>query len=156
MTNGRLSRVLLLGITTIALVGWLAGAGAAGEPRRLYVGLDHAQVVDFPKTPFSKVSVTNPGIADVYVVSPTQILLSGRAAGVTSLLVFHAGQIDSFEVVVHPAPTVPPSAPLVPEKAHTVEVQRGAAVSQQVFAPDQNQAWVELGAVKAEPGAATK
>ena len=107
-------------------------------------------------TPITKVAVTNPGIADVYVVNPTQILLSGRQIGATSLLVFYRDQTESYEVMVHPAPIVNSRARLVPAKSHAVEVQRAGKVSQQLFVLDEDQAWVQLGGVKAEPEATAK
>jgi pilus assembly protein CpaC len=47
------------------------------------------------KEPFTRVSVTNPGIADVFVVTPNQILVSGKAVGTTSLIVFYPRSTSS-------------------------------------------------------------
>jgi Flp pilus assembly secretin CpaC len=106
--------------------------------------------------PISKIAVTNPGIADVYVINPTQILLSGKQAGTTSLMVFYPGRTENFDVVVHPVPVGNSRARLVPSESHAVEVQRAGKVSQQLFVRDEERAWVQLGSSKAEPEAAAK
>jgi len=146
----KLHGVLCGAIAGVALVATVA---SAGEPARLYVTIDKAEVVNFPSAPFSKVAVTNPNIADVHVVTPTQLLLSGRVAGTTSLLVFYPGRVEYFDVVVQPGPVGNSKARLVPTQSHTIEVQRGAKVTEQLFVRDEDQAWVQLGDQngKAEP-----
>jgi len=56
-------------------------------------------VLDF-KDPFSHISVTNPAIADIFVVTPNQVLIHGKAAGVTSLVVLYTDKTMYFDVVV--------------------------------------------------------
>jgi Flp pilus assembly secretin CpaC len=143
-------RVLCAAVMCVAVA---ATAGIAGEPARLYVTIDKAEVVNFPSTPFSKVAVTNPTIADVHVLTPTQLLLNGRVAGTTSLLVFYPGRVEYFDVVVHPGPMGNSRARLVPAQSHVIEIQRGAKVSEQLFVRDEDKAWVQLGDHngKAEP-----
>jgi pilus assembly protein CpaC len=46
------------------------------------------------------VSVTNPAIADVFVITPNQILVNGKAVGVTSLVVFYPDRTMFFDLVV--------------------------------------------------------
>jgi pilus assembly protein CpaC len=58
-----------------------------------------AQVVDF-KDAFTRVSVTNPNVADVFVISPRQILVNGKAVGTTSLVVFYPDRTVFFDVLV--------------------------------------------------------
>jgi Flp pilus assembly secretin CpaC len=143
----------VVGLT--AVVAMTTAAGAA-EPVRLYVTIDKAELVDLTTMPVTKIAVTNPNIADVYVVNPTQILLSGKQAGTTSLTVFYPGRTESFDVVVHPMPVGNSRARLVPSQSHAVEVQRAGKVSQQLFVRDEERAWVQLGNGKAEPEAAAK
>ena len=76
---------LLLMVTGLAL-GALPAIAAEGSVLRLEVTIGKSQVVEL-KEPFTRVSVTNPGIADVFVVTPNQILVSGKAVGTTSLIV---------------------------------------------------------------------
>src|SRR5438552_10950563 len=58
-----------------------------------------SQVIEL-KDAFTRVSVTNPSIADVFVVTPTQILVNGKAVGVTSLVVFYPSRTMFFDLVV--------------------------------------------------------
>jgi Flp pilus assembly secretin CpaC len=143
------------GVLCAAVMGVAVAATAAiaGEPARLYVTIDKAEVINFPSAPFSKVAVTNPNIADVHVLTPTQLLLNGRVAGTTSLLVFYPGRVEYFDVVVHPGPMGNSRARLVPTQSHVIEIQRGAKVSEQLFVRDEDKAWVQLGDHngKAEP-----
>jgi pilus assembly protein CpaC len=44
--------------------------------------------------------VTNPAIADVFVVTPNQILINGKAVGTTSLVAFYPTKTVFFDVVV--------------------------------------------------------
>lgn len=90
-----------------ATLAVFASAGAAvaadpGEQRmvRLEMTIGKAQVVDF-KDAFTRVSVTNPNIADVFVISPRQILVNGKAVGTTSLVVFYADRTVFFDVLVN-------------------------------------------------------
>ena len=153
MNVWKLVRGAAMGLTALASVTTAAGAA---EPVRLYVTVDKAELVNLPATPISKIAVTNPGIADVYVINPTQILLSGKQAGTTTLMVFYAGRTESFDVVVHPIPVGNSRARLVPSESHAVEIQRAGKVSQQLFVRDEERAWVQLGNGKAEPEAPAK
>jgi Flp pilus assembly secretin CpaC len=143
-------------VTGLAAAVAVSTAAGAVEPVRLYVTIDKAELVNLPPMPISKIAVTNPGIADVYVINPTQILLSGKQAGTTSLTVFYPGRTESFDVVVHPVPVGNSRARLVPSESHAIEVQRAGKVSQQLFVRDEERAWVQLGNGKAEPEAPAK
>jgi pilus assembly protein CpaC len=90
----------------IAALAWLLIALArpviaAETPNliRLEITIGKSQVVEL-KEPFSRVSVTNPAIADVFVITPTQILINGKAVGVTSLVVFYPTRTMFFDVTV--------------------------------------------------------
>jgi Flp pilus assembly secretin CpaC len=140
----------------VGLTAVVAMAAGAAEPVRLYVTIDKAELIDLTTMPVTKIAVTNPNIADVYVINPSQILLSGKQAGTTTLMVFSRGRTENFEVVVHPSPLGNSRARLVPSESHAVEVQRAGKVSQQLFVRDEERAWVQLGGSKAEPEAAAK
>jgi len=152
----RIMKLVRGAVTGLAAVVAVSTAAVAAEPVRVYVTIDKAQLVNLPPMPISKIAVTNPGIADVYVINPTQVLLSGKQAGTTSLTVFYPGRTESFDVVVHPVPVGNSRARLVPSESHAVEVQRAGRVSQQLFVRDEERAWVQLGNGKAEPEAAAK
>jgi pilus assembly protein CpaC len=95
----RIAHVLaLLLAVAVVLHASISGAAETGLVR-LDVTIGRSQVVEL-KEPFTRVSVTNPAIADVFAVTPNQILINGKAVGVTSLVVFHNGRTLFFDVVV--------------------------------------------------------
>jgi pilus assembly protein CpaC len=50
-----------------------------------------------------RVSVSQPAVADVIVVAPTQLLINGKAVGTTSLIVFdEKGEVTNFDLIVTP------------------------------------------------------
>jgi pilus assembly protein CpaC len=50
-----------------------------------------------------RVSVSQPEVADVMVVAPSQLLLNGKAVGTTSLIVFNEkGDVSNYDLVVLP------------------------------------------------------
>lgn len=149
-------RILVSAILAAVALPIAVSPVRAAEPVRVYVTVDKAELVNLPSMPIKKLAVTNPNIADVYVVNPTQILLSGKQAGTTTLTMFFNGRTESVDIVVHPGPTGNARARLVPSESHAVEVQRAGKVSQQLFVRDEDQAWVQLGGSKAEPEAVAK
>jgi hypothetical protein len=150
-------RVVGLLIVTVLVAGaalpWWAAAQA---PIRLYVAVDKSHVLALPQEPFTKVSVTNPNIADVFVITPTQIMINGKAVGVTSLVLFYAKSVQHFDLVVHPPQVMSSSSPLPGGEPHGVLVHRADKLTERLFVRDKAQQWVELGTVKAEPPADKK
>src|ERR1700745_452083 len=50
-----------------------------------------------------RVSISQPEVADVVVVAPTQLLINGKAVGTTSLIVFNEkGEVTNYDWVVLP------------------------------------------------------
>ena len=50
-----------------------------------------------------RVSVSQPSVADVVVVAPSQLLINGKAVGTTSLIVFNEkGDVSNFDLIVLP------------------------------------------------------
>jgi pilus assembly protein CpaC len=50
-----------------------------------------------------RVSVSQPAVADVVVVAPSQLLINGKAVGTTSLIVFNEkGDVSNFDLMVLP------------------------------------------------------
>jgi Flp pilus assembly secretin CpaC len=151
-------RQQLARVAGYALLG-LAAAMAASSPAaaqsvsRLYVGMDRSHVLDITE-PARKVAVANPSIADVQVISPTQLLVVGKAPGVTSLVIFSGKSPRQFDLIVHPSPVGTVTEASGMEPPHSVLVQRGASMTEQLFTREKN-GWQELGQVKpetAEPG----
>lgn len=95
------SRLLLgLLVTTFLVAGSHPTAKAAGPGLvRIDVTIGKSQVIAV-KEPFDRVSVTDPNIADVFVVKPSQILINGKTVGVTSLVVFYPQKTQFFDLVV--------------------------------------------------------
>ncbi len=106
MRGGRLA-LLLAAVLVAAMAGGAAEAqirptdaqGAAPRILRIEVTIGKSQVLDF-KDPFNQISVTNPAIADIFVVTPNQVLIHGKAAGVTSLIALYSDKTMYFDVVV--------------------------------------------------------
>jgi pilus assembly protein CpaC len=91
----------LLATLVLTLLGLGATAAGAADPAllRLEVTIGKSQVLNLQE-PFARVSVTNPAIADVFVVTPNQILINGKAVGTTSLVVFYPTKTVFFDVLV--------------------------------------------------------
>jgi Flp pilus assembly secretin CpaC len=126
----------------------LAGAGSAeAEVRRLYVPVNQARVLDAPQ-PINKVSVANPNVVDVTVLSPQQLLITAKTVGQTSLLLFHGKTMTAYDLTVH-TPPISEGSRVNPEndQFHSVLVQRAERVTSQIFARDDRDSWVELGTV---------
>ena len=149
----QLARVLGYALLGLAAAAAVPGSAAAQSVSRLYVGMDRSHVLDI-SDPARKVAVANPSIADVQVISPTQLLVVGKTPGVTSLVIFSGKSPRQFDLVVHPSPVGTVTEPSGLEPPHSVLVQRGASMTEQLFTRDKD-GWQELGQVKpetAEPG----
>ncbi len=151
----RPSSALQLGMTGVLMaaiiaVGTLqATLAGAQSATRLYVGADKSFILALNEAA-RKVAVANPNIADVQVVNPNQLLVTGKTVGVTSLVVFYRNFQQSFDLVVHPPPVGAASTPaMVTKDPHAVIVQRGDKMTEQLFTREKDQ-WLELGQVKLE------
>jgi pilus assembly protein CpaC len=92
-----------LGLSVVLLLlggGRLTPSVAAGRDLvRIDVTIGKSQVLELTE-PLTRISVTNPAIADVFVITPTQLVINGKAVGVTSLVVFYPSQTLFFDLVV--------------------------------------------------------
>ena len=127
----------------------LAQAVGAQTPSGMYLGVDTYQVLNLTE-PATKVAVANPGIADVQVINPTQLLIAGRSSGVTSLVIFSSKATRTFNVIVHPSSMTSVTANTSPGPPFPVLVQRGDKMSEQLFTRGPDNRWLELGQVKPE------
>lgn len=93
-----------------ALVSSPVGAQGAGgsklvasEPQRLELSLGKSKVVDLT-TSIKRASLSNPEVADTVVLSPTQIYLTGKAIGVTTLTLWKDNNelFSVFDITVTP------------------------------------------------------
>ena len=83
------------GVTALVLAFFLTFAAAAQEPsaaaaRDLFVTAGKSLVVDSPVV-IQRVSVANPELAEAIAVTPREVLVNGRAAGETSLIIWQQG-----------------------------------------------------------------
>ena len=148
-----LTRLVGYALLALASAAVTPFSTAAQSLSRLYLGVDRSHVLDIGD-PARKVAVANPSIADVQVISPTQLLVVGKAPGITSLVIFSGKSPRQFDLVVHPSPVGTVTAPSGVEPPHSVLVQRGGSMTEQLFARDGDQRWQELGQIKpdvAEP-----
>ncbi len=152
-----LNLIARMALGVLATGAALAGPAAADAQMltRLYLSKDKSQLVELRETA-TKVAMANPAIADVQVISPSQILVVGRAVGVTSMVVFSDKAMRNFDVVVHPSPMGEVAAKPLSGAPHGVLVQKGDKLTEHYFTQDTNRQWVELGSVKVETEAGKK
>lgn len=83
------------GVSALVLTFFLTFAAAAQEPsaaaaRDLFVTAGKSLVVDSPVV-IQRVSVANPELAEAIAVTPREVLVNGKAAGETSLIIWQQG-----------------------------------------------------------------
>jgi Flp pilus assembly secretin CpaC len=140
----------VLGITALALIA-VGGVATAGTATQFYVAVDQTRILDVGG-PVAKVSIATPGIADVSMLSPTSLLVNGKATGVTSLIVVgQARDVRHYDVVVYRRSPPNPDAGI-----HSVLVQRGDNISNHLFIQNREALWQELGTIKGPAEAAKK
>jgi len=59
------------------------------------------RLTQFPEE-VSRVSVSDPAIADAVVVSPHEVVLNGKAAGNTTVMIWHGDFVSPFDIAVEP------------------------------------------------------
>src|SRR5262245_1943412 len=69
------------------------------ESRSMTLLVGRGQLVQFPEET-SRVSVSDPAIADAVVVSPHDVVLNGKAPGHTTIMVWHGDFVSPYEVTV--------------------------------------------------------
>jgi pilus assembly protein CpaC len=86
-------------VASIACVSGTAGA-AQLETRRIEL-VSGKSIVLRAETPVKRISIANPEIADFNLLSPTEIYLTGKAAGTTNLTMWQDGRITAvYDLVV--------------------------------------------------------
>jgi putative type II/III system pilus formation protein len=145
------SLVLALGLVSgLSGLGFSAPAGAtepAVVPAPVYLAVDGSLLLTLPE-PARKVAVANPGVADVQVISPTQLLVVGKTSGVTSLMIFSSKSRNSYNLIVHPSSLAAAGTSSTLPPPHAVLVQRGDKMAQQLFTRGPDERWLELGQVQ--------
>jgi len=83
---------ILLVLFSLLIVSTVAAAG------QVAVAVNQSRVMNFSAV--ERVAIASPEIADVVVVSATEVLLVGKSTGTTTLHIWSAGQRESFQVEV--------------------------------------------------------
>ena len=142
---------LVVAIVTVlsVITSLLSGPANAQAPAPVYVAVDGSLLLTLTE-PARKVAVANPAIADVQVISPAQMLIVGKASGVTSLMIFTGKALQSYNLIVHPSSIAAASTNSTLPPPHAVLVQRGDKMAEHLFTRGPDQRWLELGQVKPE------
>ena len=150
--------VCVTSMVTLAIAAGAVGPApsVAQEAVRVNVTTDKATLLVVPREPFTKVIVANPAIADVQVINPNQLLITGKASGVTSLVLFRGPRIEFYDVAVNPTPLGRSGTPPAGAATHAVIVQRADKLSENLFLLDRDQSWIELGASRVDAPEVTK
>ncbi len=144
----RFPLVALMAVVAVA-PAVLAGPAAAQAPAPVYIAVDGSLLLTLAE-PARKVAVANPAIADVQVISPAQLLIIGKASGVTSLMIFSGKALQSYNLIVHPSSIAAAGTSATLPPPHAVLVQRGDKMAEHLFTRGPDQLWLELGQVKPE------
>lgn len=147
----RVARGVIVGLMAVVAVApaLVAGPALAQAPAPVYVAVDGSILMTLAE-PARKVAVANPAIADVQVISPAQLLIVGKASGVTSLMIFSGKALHSYNLIVHPSSIAAASTSTTLPPPHAVLVQRGDKMAEQLFTLGPDQRWLELGQVHPE------
>ena len=147
------ARTLVLALGLVSGITGLCSSAPAGAtepavaPAPVYLAVDGSLLLTLSE-PARKVAVANPGVADVQVISPTQLLVVGKTSGVTSLMIFTSKSRNSYNLIVHPSSLAAAGTSSTLPPPHAVLVQRGDKMNQQLFTRGPDERWLELGQVQ--------
>jgi pilus assembly protein CpaC len=85
----------------ISLLAALQGPATRLEPTSITLSVGRGQLVQFSDEA-SRVSVSDPMIADAVVVSAHEVVLNGKAPGNTTIMIWHGDSVSPYEVTVEP------------------------------------------------------
>ena len=101
LVRGRLNIIALAVIFLIVLVGYGTAAQQQATPT-ITVTVNKSMVFRLAERA-KRVSVSQPQVADVLVVAPSQLLINGKNVGTTSLIIFdEKGEVSNYDLVVAP------------------------------------------------------
>src|SRR6058998_2440243 len=78
-----------------------AGPATALPPASKTLTVGRGELVQFSDE-VSRVSVSEPAIADAVVVSPHDVVLNGKAPGNTTIMIWHGDNVSPYRVTVEP------------------------------------------------------
>ena len=100
VTRARISG-FLAAVFVVSLF-WLSPTAAQQATPTISVTVNKSMVFRLAERA-KRVSVSQPGVADVVVVAPSQLLINGKAVGTTSLIVFNEkGDVSNYDLIVLP------------------------------------------------------
>ena len=101
LVRGRLNKLAL----AVVFILSLAARGSAAQQQvtpTITVTINKSMVFRLAERA-KRVSVSQPAVADVLVVAPSQLLINGKAIGTTSLIIFdEKGDVTNYDLVVGP------------------------------------------------------
>jgi pilus assembly protein CpaC len=102
LVRGRLNKIVSFAAIILSTVV-VYGAGAQQQPTpSITVTINKSMVFRLAEKA-KRVSVSQPQVADVLVVAPSQLLINGKAIGTTSLIIFdEKGEVSNYDLVVAP------------------------------------------------------
>src|ERR1051326_1076817 len=89
--------ILLLLLLTATLSAQKPATPLASRTLKIIVG--RGELLQF-NDEASRVSVSDPSIADVVVISPHEVVVNGKAAGNTTVMIWHGDNVSPYEVTV--------------------------------------------------------
>ena len=101
LVRGRLNIIGLVLVFCVALGAYVDAAQQQLTPT-ISVTINKSMVFRLAERA-KRVSVSQPAVADVLVVAPSQLLINGKAIGTTSLIIFdEKGDVTNYDLVVAP------------------------------------------------------
>ena len=102
LVRGRLNKIV--SFTAILLLTAVV-SGARAQPQAapaITVTVNKSMVFRLAEKA-KRVSVSQPQVADVLVVAPSQLLINGKNVGTTSLIIFdEKGEVSNYDLIVAP------------------------------------------------------
>src|SRR5688500_11108236 len=101
LVRGRLNKVVgLLG--AVLVTSLLVGSASSQTAPAITVTVNKSMVFRLAEKA-KRVSVSQPQVADVLVVAPSQLLINGKNVGTTSLIIFdEKGEVSNYDLIVAP------------------------------------------------------
>src|SRR5690348_3624999 len=101
LVRGRLNKIAATAFFFLAVLAQ-AGIARAQTVPAITVTVNKSMVFRLAERA-KRVSVSQPEVADVLVVGPSQLLINGKNVGTTSLIVFNEkGDVSNFDLIVLP------------------------------------------------------
>lgn len=85
----------------ISLILTAQGPATPLAPTSMTLTVGRGHLLQFPDET-SRVSVSDPTIADAVVVSPHDVVLNGKSPGNTTIMIWHGDNVSPYEVTVEP------------------------------------------------------